>query len=272
MIHSLRGAPTALLACGQNGRLHWRWLQDGQAEPDLIKLGHAPAAYLDPDLRLIRVRTGDGRETPQWWGNAAPGSPNGLPAGLWRHTDTSAPMTAGRVFYSTTPKASTFRDSAVEADILATRPLRQGKNKGKPTTDVHIPAWNPDLVEIAILGCHEHAGDDPEAYALAMHQMRQAPDYLDALTLPLPLHMASLAQEYVLPTLAEDAAAGGGAAQEPAPEVADDQQEPSDVHDEVISALGLIPRQRAGAADFGDPDDTGQPGLAQEPEGSDYLF
>lgn len=34
--------------------------------------------------------------------------------------------------------------------------------------------------------------------------MRQAPDYLDALSMPLPMHLASLAQAYVLPTRAEE--------------------------------------------------------------------
>ncbi len=56
-------------------------------------------------------------------------------------------------------------------------------------------------MEIAVLGCHADAGDSPEALALAVHQLRQVPDYLDALR--LPLHLASLAQHYVLPTVAE---------------------------------------------------------------------
>ncbi|SMD24608.1 RNaseH domain-containing protein [Lentzea albidocapillata] len=50
-------------------------------------------------------------------------------------------------------------------------------------------------------GCHPDKGDDPEALALVVHQQRQAPDYSDALR--LPLHLAKLAQEYVLSTVAE---------------------------------------------------------------------
>lgn len=264
MIYSLRGRPTALLTHAQNSRMHWPWLQDGQAEPDLIRLGHAPAAYLDPDLRLIRLRDGDGRETPQWWGNAPEGGVNGLPTGLWCDTDQDG-APAGRIFYSTTPKASTFRDSAVEANKLATRPLRQGKNKGEPTIDTHIPAWNPDLVEIAVLGCHEDDGDKPEAYALTVHQMRQAPDYLDALALPLPLHLAGLAQEYVLPTVAEE---DETATPEP---VADaDESDASSAPDPLVDALGLIPQQRRPSEDR-DVDVSDAPGLAQAPEESDYL-
>lgn len=203
MLRSLRGHPTALLTHSQNSRMHWPWLQDSQTEQDLVKTGHAPASHLDPALRLIRVRSTTGRETPQWWGNAAPGGVNGLPPGLWAETE-DAGSTSGRIFYSTTAKAGTFRTSAVEADKLAPRPLRAGINKGEPTIDSPIPAWNPALVEIAVLGCHLEADDKPEALALVVHQMRQAPDYLDALSMPLPMHLASLAQAYVLPTRAEE--------------------------------------------------------------------
>src|SRR5690606_8090150 len=76
--------------------------------------------------------------------------------------------------------------------------------KGEVTIDTDKAAWNPGLVEIAVLGCHPGDGDVPEALALAVHQLRQAPDLPDALSLPLPLHLAGLAQEYVLPTRSED--------------------------------------------------------------------
>jgi len=112
---------------------------------------------------------------------------------------------AERVFYSTTEKAGTFKASAVQADKLAGRPLRAGPRKGQLTIDTGVPAWNPGLVEIMVLGCHIDHGDDPHALALAVHQLRQAPDYLDALSPPLPLHLAGRAQEYVLPTLADSA-------------------------------------------------------------------
>ncbi len=208
MIRSLRGHPTLLLTHSQNSRLHWPWLQDGQAVPDLIRTGHAPAGRLDPDLRLVRVRGAAGRETPQWWGIDNPSGVNGLAAGLW--AESASPVAASeRVFYSTTDKAATFRASAVEADKLAPRPLRQGKRKGELTIDTDVPAWNPALMEITVMGCHPEPfgadeGDHPEALALAVHQLRQAPDYLDSLSLPLPLHLAALAQQYVLPTIAEE--------------------------------------------------------------------
>jgi len=259
MLRSLRGHPTALLTHSQNTRMHWPWLQDSRTEKDLIKTGHAPPSHLDPDLRLIRVRSTTGRETPQWWGNSPSGGVNGLPPGMWTETE-HAEFTSGRIFYSTTAKAGTFRDSAVEADKLAPRPLRQGPNKGEPTIDSHIPAWNPALVEIAVLGCHPEAGDKPEAFALAVHQLRQAPDYLDALATPLPMHLASLAQAYVLPTRAEedeetDTDTAGTATS-------------SATETTLASALGIIAGNTTEDEADLDPELPDAPGLAQAPEES----
>ncbi|MFE9138692.1 pPIWI_RE module domain-containing protein [Streptomyces sp. NPDC007355] len=189
---TLRGTPTVLLAHGQNMRSHWTWLQDGNVVVDKFRDGHAPARRLDPDLRLVRVRTARNRETAQWWA-VNPDGANGLAAHLW--TDPTADADTARVFWSTTPKARTFKLS-VAADKLAPRV----NTKGKVTVDTDKAAWNPGLVELAVLGCHPDDGDVPEALALAVHQLRQAPDLPDALSLPLPLHLAGLAQEYVLPT------------------------------------------------------------------------
>ncbi|MFD9540134.1 pPIWI_RE module domain-containing protein [Streptomyces sp. NPDC060022] len=261
MIRSLRGRPTVLLTHSQNSRKHWPWLQDGLTERDLIKTGHAEPSGLDPDLRLVRVRTATGRETPQWWGNAAPGEVNGLPQGLWVE-DEEAIQASSRVFYSTTPKASTFRVSAVEADKIAPRPLRQGPNKGTSTIDTHIPAWNPGMVEIAVLGCHPDDGDSPEALALAVHQLRQAPDYLDALSLPLPLHLASLAQHYVLPTVAESERDD----EEALEQVAEPQPKSTSEGQQLVAALGVIAETVDTETADMDPEFTEEPGLAQAPE------
>ncbi|GAA1898120.1 pPIWI_RE module domain-containing protein [Actinomadura bangladeshensis] len=190
---SLRGAPTMLLADAQNARSFWPWLQDGTVEADRIRTGHAPARRLDPDLRLVRVRTGQGRETPQWWGVNREDGPNGIPSHLW------VPQQGGRVFWSTTPKPVQFQSSAVVADKLGGRRLTQGPRAGELTVDTDKPAWNPSLVELAVLGCHEADGDVPEALALVVHHLRQPADYPEALSLPLPLHLAGLAQQYVLP-------------------------------------------------------------------------
>lgn len=211
VLHSLRGQPTVLITHAQNSRLHWPWLQDGHTERDLIKTGHAPAGRLDDELRLVRVRGCGGRESAQWWGLAEPGKPHGQPAGFWaqnpqqRYGDGAS--SRDRVFYSTTERPGTHAISPA-LDRLATRV----NAAGNLTAQAGTSAWNPTLVEIAVLGCHEdddsaapvlERPDDPEALALTMHQLRQAPDYAAALSLPLPLHLAGLAQAYVLPTLAD---------------------------------------------------------------------
>ncbi|PZG12130.1 DUF3893 domain-containing protein [Micromonospora craterilacus] len=257
MIRSLRGHPTLLIAHAQNSRMHWPWLQDGQAEPDSIKTGHAPAAGLDPDLRIVRIRDADGRETPQWWGNAAPGGINGLPPGLW--VDGQDTATRDRTFYSTTSKASTFRDSAVEANRIAPRPIRQGVNRGEPTIDAAIPAWNPALVEIVVMGCQ--ADDSPEALALAAHQLRQAPDYLDALSTPLPMHLAMLAQHYVLPTIGEAGAEGADTGSD----------EPGIESEESIIGLGISAGHSIDADLTWDPELSDAPGLMQPPDESGEI-
>ncbi|MDO0933206.1 DUF3962 domain-containing protein [Streptomyces sp. DG2A-72] len=249
VLHSLRGQPTALITHAQNSRLHWPWLQDGRIERDLIQAGHAPAGRLDDELRLVRVRGCGGRETAQWWGLAEPGKPHGQPAGFWAQTSPSSggAPSGDRIFYSTTERPGTHAVSPA-LDRLATRV----NAAGNLTSQAGTPAWNPTLVEIAVLGCH--ADDDPavpalgkpdeaEALALAVHQLRQAPDYAAALSLPLPLHLAGLAQAYVLPMLAESDGTPGGETAEPSDE-----------------------RRRSTTGDDLDPDLMDAAGLTTEPE------
>ncbi|WP_461296673.1 pPIWI_RE module domain-containing protein [Streptomyces harbinensis] len=196
VLRSLRDTPTLLFGHAQNTRGHWTWLQNGTAEPDRIGTGTVPAPRPHATLRLIRVRDAAGYETPQWWGTGAPDGINGIASGLWTGPENS------RVFHSTTEKPAQFTASAVEADKLAPRRFKQGPRKGELTIDTDKPAWTPALLELTVLSCHPEAGDRPEALALAAHQLRQAPDYGASLALPLPLHLARLAEEYVLPTSA----------------------------------------------------------------------
>ncbi|MGW1613692.1 pPIWI_RE module domain-containing protein [Streptomyces sp. NPDC002285] len=245
VLHSLRGQPTALITHAQNSRLHWPWLQDGRIERDLIQTGHAPAGRLDDELRLVRVRGCGGRETAQWWGLAEPGKPHGQPAGFWAQ---STPPPGGapsrdRIFYSTTERPGTHAVSPA-LDRLATRV----NAAGNLTSQAGTSAWNPTLVEIAVLGCH--ADDDPavpglgkpdeaEALALAVHQLRQAPDYAAALSLPLPLHLAGLAQAYVLPMLTESDVTPEGETAEPTDEWGQRSVTGDDLDPDLMDAAGL---------------------------------
>ncbi|MDI5964105.1 pPIWI_RE module domain-containing protein [Streptantibioticus silvisoli] len=245
VLHSLRGQPTALITHAQNSRLHWPWLQDGRTERDLIQTGHAPEGRLDDELRLVRVRGCGGRETAQWWGLAEPGKPHGQPAGFWAQTvppQGEAPS-RDRIFYSTTERPGTHAVSPA-LDRLATRVNAAGNLTSQAGTN----AWNPTLVEIAVLGCHVEDDpaaptlgkpDEPEALALAVHQLRQAPDYAAALSLPLPLHLAGLAQAYVLPMLAESDVSPGGEMVESTEELGQWSMTGDDLDPDLMDAAGL---------------------------------
>lgn len=200
MLHSLQGTPTLLITHAQNSRTHWPWLQDGRAIRDLIKTGHAPEGRLDDDLRMVRIRGGATNETAQWWGVAdTDEEKNGQPAGFWALPEQAEATADQRVFYSATSRPQSQPVSPA-LDRLAMRTTAAGNL----VSQAGKGAWNPTLTEITVLGCQTDAGDEPEAIAMAMHQLRQAPDYADALSLPLPLHLAGLAQSYVLPMLAQD--------------------------------------------------------------------
>jgi RNaseH domain of pPIWI_RE len=91
-----------------------------------------------------------------------------------------------------------------------------------------------------------------------VHQLRQAPDYLDALSMPLPMHLASLAQAYVLPTRAEEDEEADTDTAAPATRGAADTN--------LASALGIIAEittEDEADLDHELPD---APGLAQAPE------
>lgn len=214
--------PTMLLVHAQNFRMHLPWVQNSNVEKDRIQFRSRPVqrlAVAGRQLRLVRIR--DGEETPQWWAPADDEqSAPGFSSGLW--VDRSAADPGLRVFASTAEKPDTAKDAAVTASKSAPRT----NLKGEEVFDTDKPAWNPDLVEIAVLGCRsEHAlqedgrtgirPDVPEAWAALAHQLRQAPDYRGTLKLPLPLHLAKLATEYVLPVKGDGAGSAGLAPEDP---------------------------------------------------------
>jgi hypothetical protein len=123
-------------------------------------------------------------ETPQWF---APTTRPGFSAGLWE--DPTNP----HVFASTTGKASTAKNAAVAASKLAPRTNMVGNQ----TIDTGENAWNPQLLEITVAALQD--GDDPAQWAAVAHQLRYPADYRDPLALPMPLHLAQLCRQYVLP-------------------------------------------------------------------------
>jgi len=71
-------------------------------------------------------------------------------------------------------------------------------------------AWNPSYLELTVVGClsdkaladagrTDAAPDTPSTWATTAHQLRSHDDYVP-LAMPLPMHLARLAADYVLPT------------------------------------------------------------------------
>ncbi|GGZ14329.1 hypothetical protein GCM10010387_03040 [Streptomyces inusitatus] len=204
ILFNLRDRPTLLLVHAQNARRLWPWLQNGHIRPDMIQLHGRQAQRLviqGPGLRLVRVRDHTGTETPQWWGRAERPADDsgekerfGIATGLWKPPGTNQ---RNRVFSSTSEKAGPGTSLSVMASRWAFRPYTKDGKTGF-TIDTDKPAWNPGLLEITVAGCRPD--DDPELWAALTHRLRQSPGRAPLLALPLPLHLARKAAEYVLPT------------------------------------------------------------------------
>jgi hypothetical protein len=191
LLYMLRGRPTLLLTAAQNARSWWPSVRNSSLVRDQIGFGGTmnTAALYGPGLRYVRLREPDAFETAQWFApNERTGKPGLSTGGLWLPGDATE---NNRVFGSTTAKPATAQHSAVSASKLVPR-----ASSAKPVIDTGQQAWNPRLLELTIVACEQN--DDPEAWAMLTHQLRITPDHQEALSLPLPLHMASLAAEYVL--------------------------------------------------------------------------
>lgn len=189
VLYMTRSRPTLLLTHAQNLRSWWPSLANSAVIRDHVGFGGSAgqATVYGPELRHVRVRDSDSFETPQWFApNENTGRP-GLAEGLWLPADAGP---GNRIFGSTTAKPATAVRAAVSASKLVPR------SAVRPTIDTGQAAWNPSLLEITVLACG--ADDNPEAFAALTHQLRITTDHRDALKLPVPLHLASLAAEYVL--------------------------------------------------------------------------
>ncbi len=192
----LRGNPTLVLTRAQNIRMRWPWLTNKGLVQDRIGFDRGPLQRISlagKQLRVIRVADGDRDETSQWWAPAELSNEEyegkqrgGIAKGLWK------PEASDRIFYSTSDKAGTHLIS-VEAAKLTRHVNEKGRSEFRPTKN----AWNPDLLELTI-ACLQPK-DDPEKWAMFVHQQRFCDDYRDVLGLPLVLHLAKLADQYALP-------------------------------------------------------------------------
>ncbi|QMU68457.1 pPIWI_RE module domain-containing protein [Streptacidiphilus sp. P02-A3a] len=203
LLFQVRERPTLLLVNSGNLRDAWPGLGNGQLEKDRVAFhGRSPVqvALHGPNLRVVLLRDANNRgETPQWYApSPTEEEPPGFSAGLW------APQGAGadqRVFLSTVGKPPTA--GSVRRDLRKLVP-DQAWPHGPAAT-----AWNPQALELTVLGCLspsvlEASGrtgvepDLPAVIAAAAHQLRFHDEY-HPLSRPLPLHLAKLAEEYILP-------------------------------------------------------------------------
>ncbi|MEV7286106.1 DUF3962 domain-containing protein [Streptomyces sp. NPDC093252] len=201
LLFQLRDRPTLLMVDAANLRQCWPRLRNGSLARDMLGFGTEPDQRLTTygsDLRLVSVRDANNREeVAEWYAYDARGRV-GFAEGVW-----GAVEPENRVFASTAAKPHTAK-------------LHKGLMKLVPTAeDRRAPgktAWNPAQLEITVLGCLSEKAladsgregkepDRPADWATLAHQMRYLDDY-PPLARPLPLHLARLAGEYVLPVAA----------------------------------------------------------------------
>ncbi|WP_246435150.1 pPIWI_RE module domain-containing protein [Streptosporangium saharense] len=190
LLYRLRDRPTLLMVNSPNIRQLWPFLRNSRLVCDQLQFGgdpFQPVALYGPDLRVVLVRDRNGREeTAQW--HATGGGEPGFASGLW-----SAPTEEReeRVFLSTTDAPPILR--------TLPRGLRKLFPGPEWLTAPRKTAWNPQALELTVLGgLTEHGEDSAVLWAALAHQSRFHNDH-QPLSLPYALQLARQAEEYVLP-------------------------------------------------------------------------
>ncbi|MEU1221387.1 pPIWI_RE module domain-containing protein [Streptomyces microflavus] len=199
LLFQLRHRPTLLLADAGNLRQCWPGLRNGQLARDMLGFGTGPAqrhTLYGDDLRVLLVRDANAREEVAEWYAHDGKDRVGFAEGVWGTADTER-----RVFASTASTPHTV--AKLPKGLMKLVPTAQGRTAPGRT------AWNPGQLEITVLGCLSEKAladsgrgggrpDRPAEWATLAHQLRYHDDY-PPLSRPLPLHLARLAGEYVLP-------------------------------------------------------------------------
>ncbi|MFJ1756067.1 pPIWI_RE module domain-containing protein [Kitasatospora sp. NPDC088134] len=204
ILFQLRERPTLLLASAANFRQCWPRLRNGALIRDELGFGTGPdqrVAVYGPDLRIVLVRDANGRgEVADWYACDSSGKV-GFAEGVW-----ASDVPDNRVFASITSRPHTA--AGVSKELMKLVPTTECRTAPGRT------AWNPALLEMTVLGClSEQAladsgrsgatADRPAEWATLAHQLRYHDDY-PPLARPLPLHLARLAGEYVLPLATDE--------------------------------------------------------------------
>ncbi|MGV9270257.1 pPIWI_RE module domain-containing protein [Kitasatospora sp. NPDC003701] len=207
VLFQLRDRPTLLLASAGNLRQCWPGLRNGALTRDMLRFGTGPdqrTTVYGSDLRVVLVRDSNGRgEVADWYARDSCGKV-GFAEGVW-----ASDVPDNRVFASTASRPHTA--AGVSKRLMKLVPTGEWRTAPGKT------AWNPALLEMTVLGCLSEkalagsgrvggTADNPAEWATLTHQLRYHDDY-PPLAHPLPLHLARLAGEYVLPLATDKEAA-----------------------------------------------------------------
>jgi|GEM_PF-1178597 len=170
----------------QNFRSAWNWLTNER----ITKALPAPFSKYK-HLRIVRVRTGE-HETPEWYAQSEE-VPYGFTKGIFMLGE------SGHIFASIQEKPPTTQNLSKELSkgMSRTKTDKEGNQKNidpNPT----VAAWNPGLVEMTI-SCAQP--NETLMCATIANELRHAmaSHYNHPTIYPIPLHLASLIEEYVLP-------------------------------------------------------------------------
>jgi hypothetical protein len=170
----------------QNFRSAWSWLTNEnitkELPPSFAKYKHA---------HIVRIRSGE-HETPEWYAQSEI-VPYGFAKGLFMSEEHS------HVFASVQDKPPTTVNLSKELSKGMSRVKINKEGKAKDIApNPTVSAWNPGIVEITVSGS---SPDETLIWAAIANELRHgmASHYNHPTVYPIPLHLASLMEEYVLP-------------------------------------------------------------------------
>lgn len=178
---------TLLFCHAQNLRGVWKWLGNEQITEKLPKeLQHHKR------LRIVRLRAGD-HEIPEWYAQNDQAA-YGFAKGIFTMGDN------GQVFASVQEKPPTVRNLSKDSSKVLSQTKLNKKTHEMQTYNPRpdIMAWNPGICEIAV-SCTDPG--DALMCAVVANELRYhfASHFRSPTVYPIPLHLASLLDEYVLP-------------------------------------------------------------------------
>lgn len=170
----------------QNFRSAWTWLTNENITKEL------PSPFSKyKHVRIVRIRTSE-HETPEWYAQSEV-IPYGFAKGIFTLGE------SGHIFASIQDKPPTTQNLSKELSkgMSRTKTDKVGNIKNI-APDPTVAAWNPGIVEMTV-SCAQ--SDEALMCAAIVDELRHemASHYNHPTIYPIPLHLASLIEEYVLP-------------------------------------------------------------------------